>query len=120
MPGPPTRRTPAPAAAPTLPFAGCSTFTDASATSANRTISFACCSYTPSCLQIAVGQSVTFSGSFSFHPLDQACGPAPVIATTASGASASFTFTDPGVYGFNCQVHGSAAGTGMAGAILVQ
>jgi plastocyanin len=100
-------------------FAGCTNYTDATAAGANRTISFACCQYTPKCLKIAAGQSVTFSGSFGSHPLNQACGPAQVIVG-ASAANASFPFDLPGEYGFYCGVHGTVAGGGMAGSILVQ
>ena len=94
-------------------FAGCSTFSDGTA------ISFASFSYTPKCLRVKVGQAVSFSGSFSAHPLEQACGPAPVITATASGSSASFSFSKPGLYGYYCTLHGAASGTGMAGAIEV-
>jgi plastocyanin len=101
-------------------FAGCATYVDATAEAANRTVAFSSFQYSPKCLQVAAGQSVTFSGSFSFHPLKQACGPAPVITATSTGSSKSFVFTDPGEYGYFCSAHGSAAGTGMAGSILVQ
>src|SRR5262245_57042802 len=43
---------------------------DASAQGANRTITFDDSdTYTPKCLRIAAGQSVTWSGSFGDHPL---------------------------------------------------
>ncbi|MGC4119660.1 MAG: hypothetical protein QM765_34835 [Myxococcales bacterium] len=100
-------------------FAGCTTYQDATA-GGPQTISFAPVAYSPKCLKVAAGQTVTFSGSFSFHPLSQACGPADVITDTSSGTSKSFVFAEPGTYGYYCTAHGSAAGSGMAGSILVE
>ncbi len=98
-------------------FAGCTTFTDG--TAGAQTVSFPGFDYSPKCLRVKVGQAVTFSGSFSAHPLEQSCGPATVIASTSSGSSASFTFTKAGLYGYYCTLHGTASGSGMAGAIEV-
>jgi plastocyanin len=97
-------------------FAGCSTFT------AGTTVSFSGggFAYTPKCLRVKAGTAVTFNGSFSFHPLAQACGPASEITATSSGSSASFLFKAPGLYAYYCTAHGSATGTGMAGAIEVE
>jgi plastocyanin len=100
-------------------FAGCNTYTDATAAGADRTISFTCCQYTPKCLKIASGQSVTFAGSFGSHPLHQACGPASEITSTSAGNSATFMLDVPGEYGFYCSVHGNPTGSGMAGSIQV-
>jgi plastocyanin len=94
-------------------FAGCTTFDDRTDPSAARTVSFACCAYTPHCMRIKAGQAVTFSGSFTAHPLAQACGPAPVVSNSAG----PFTFDAPGAYGYFCEVHGGGDGSGMAGAI---
>ena len=102
------------------PYAACSSYSDATAPGASRGVSFTCCQYAPKCLRIAAGQSVTFTGSFGAHPLEQACGPAGAIATTSSGSSATFVFTVPGDYGFFCDLHGTPGGTGMAGSILVE
>jgi plastocyanin len=101
-------------------FAGCSSYVDATGSGANRTISFTCCQYSPKCMKVLAGQSVTFSGSFSTHPLHQSCGPSLAIDTTAAGSTASFVFDTPGEYGFYCSVHGTPEGAGMAGSILVQ
>jgi len=71
-------------------FAGCTTFEDKTG-SASVTVSFggaAGNTYSPKCIKVKVGTSVTFQGSFTFHPLQQACGPASVI-TNGSGSSAS-------------------------------
>jgi len=107
---------------PTCPasFAGCASYVDATANDAGRTVSFTSFQYVPKCLRIAAGQSVTFSGSFAVHPLKQACGPAAVIAPTASGSSATFVFEAPGAYGYFCSAHGTEGGSGMAGSVLVE
>jgi plastocyanin len=98
-------------------FASCTSFSDG--TAGTPTISFPGLAYDPKCLRLKVGQAVSFSGSFSAHPLEQACGPAPVIASTSSGTSASFSFSKPGLYGYYCTLHGTSTGSGMAGAIEV-
>jgi plastocyanin len=122
--GPDAAAAPGPDAGPSYPacaasYASCAGYTDATAPAADRTISFTCCQYTPKCLKIAAGQSVTFSGSFGSHPLDQACGPAQVIVGASAG-NATFQFDLPGEYGFYCAIHGTAGGGGMAGSILVE
>lgn len=98
-------------------FAGCTSFSDG--TTGTPTVSFPGLAYDPKCLRVKVGQTVSFSGSFSAHPLEQACGPATVIASTSTGSSASFSFSKPGLYGYYCTLHGTSAGSGMAGAIEV-
>jgi plastocyanin len=100
-------------------YAGCSTYTDLSAPSADRTVTFTFAQYTPKCIKIKAGQSVTFSGDFSSHPLRQACGTAGVIPNTDSGTTATVTFNTADTYGYYCLVHGSADGTGMAGSVQV-
>jgi plastocyanin len=70
----------------------------------------------PRCLQIKAGQTVTWTGSFSTHPLlaDEGDKPNPISTADTSGASATVTFPTAGTYGFKCQVHAS-----MTGAVLV-
>jgi plastocyanin len=97
---------------------GCTTFTDLTGT-ATPTITFGGADglhYLPNCAQLKVGQSVTFAGSFSSHPLFETCGPALAITQTSSGSTATFTFSDAGVYGFWCEIH---HGIGMVGALKV-
>src|SRR5436189_132519 len=48
---------------------GCSSYVDATASGANRTITFSGSGYSPDCIRISSSQSVTFSGSFFSHPL---------------------------------------------------
>lgn len=85
--------------------------------------------YSPKCLKVSAGATVTFMGSdsmetFSAHPLS----PAIPIATTAdspitstsAGTSKEFTFASPGYYPYYCSIHGTAAGGGWAGVVWVQ
>jgi plastocyanin len=72
--------------------------------------------YSPRCIMIQAGQSVTWSGAFSSHPLEPAGGdPGTPIKLTNSGTSQSFTFSTAGTFGFDCQFHPSI----MFGAIRV-
>ncbi len=57
---------------------GCTTFTNATMTSASRTITFGGSfgnAYDQKCLAVAAGQSVTWNGSFSAHPLQPGLAP---------------------------------------------
>lgn len=78
--------------------------------------------YSPACVRVRFGQSVTFQGGdFGSHPMTQACGPITMPAfEQSSGAAVSITFDKAlGVFGYFCTNHGSASGSGMAGAIEV-
>lgn len=73
--------------------------------------------YSPSCMRIKAGQSVTFAGNFAIFPLapmGQGAAASP-IAPTAAGATASFTFAAKGRYSF-----GSVATPTLRGAIDVK
>lgn len=73
--------------------------------------------YSPSCLRIKSGQSVTFAGNFAIYPLGpmgQGAAASPIIPT-AGGATASFTFAAKGRFGF-----GSAGVATMRGTIDVK
>jgi len=62
--------------------------------------------YTPNCVQIAKGQSVTWNADFTAHPLQASGGTTPSpITTTSSGTTVSVTFPNAGTYGFECQAH---------------
>jgi plastocyanin len=65
-------------------------------------------SYSPRCLRLARTAQVTFSGSFSNHPLSPTTGmgsaPNP-ITHTGSGTSATFTFNAAGFYPYHCDFH---------------
>jgi plastocyanin len=81
--------------------------------------------YAPACLRITAGESVTFMGDFSVHPMSP--GSSPTMTTTGSpnnpikpadsGSSSSVTFPTAGMYPYFCQMHYAA---GMAGVVLVQ
>ena len=92
------------------------------ATTANRTVTYGGNFevYTPKCMRIMVGQSVTFTGAgaetFADHPIEPACGPASAITPYDGGASATFTFNTIGLYGYSCATHEAE---GMRGAIMV-
>jgi len=74
-------------------------------------------SYSPKCILIAPGTSVSFEGEFSTHPLSPTVGSGNPITHTASGTTASFTFDAAGAFGYRCDVH---FGSGMCGAVYVQ
>jgi plastocyanin len=104
----------------------CNEATAMDATSMNAvTINFggsAGLAYSPKCVKVKAGTMVTFSGSFTTHPLAGGNSPPTVDATspiheTKTGMSAAFTMSSPGAYGFFCEVH---FGSGMQGAIFVQ
>ena len=78
--------------------------------------------YDHPCIKVDSGTMVTFSGSFSNHPLGGGDTPpvqdsASPITATISGTSATFTLGTPGVYGYFCSLH---YGSGMEGAIVVE
>jgi len=91
---------------------------------ASVTITFGVGGYTfsPACLVVSAGTKLVFEGTFSFHPLVGGSDGVPDAASpfepmTASGTSAEFTVTEPGAYGFYCQIH---VGLGMMGAVYVE
>ncbi len=111
----------------TMDFADCGVFTDLTdAASDARTISFSNYQYVPRCARIKAGQSVAFQGDFVTHPLVEACGPAdilerrlPLDASPGIDATASFTLSPSGLYGYYCLDHGNKQGAAMSGAINV-
>lgn len=77
--------------------------------------------YTPNCLRVAAGTTVTWMGNFMVHPLAPSTrgtvpNPIPLMAT---GTTQTVTFTTPGFYPFYCTAHGTNEGTGMAGVVWV-
>jgi plastocyanin len=90
---------------------------------ASRSIQISDDFYTPRCLRIAVGQSVTWNGDLDRHPLApgilrpsmvevQPGSPIPMVST---GLSAMATFPDAGLWAFYCPLHPP----GMAGVVYV-
>lgn len=100
-------------------FAGCTSFEDRTADGADRKVSFKDFQYTPKCLRMKVGQTVTFVGDFDRHPLVSACGPSLAMDKRTGSGSAGFMLTAPGIYGYYCLDHGNPAGAVMAGGIDV-
>lgn len=94
---------------------GCTTFEDH--TGGPFTITFTDFAYTPRCTKVSVGQPITFSGDFTFHPLSETCGPVDAIPRKTSGSTETVTFTTAGTYGFQCDRH--HATNDMVGAIQV-
>jgi len=108
---------------------------DRTASGADRTVHFDGSTYvfeyTPSCMRIAAGQSVTWQGdadynTFVFHPLRAGYivdvtkypDPGSPIQATSSGTQATFAFPNTGEFPFYCDLHGP--GFGMAGVIYVE
>jgi plastocyanin len=102
-------------------YAGCMTLTDMRGMSSVMITATASLQYTPKCIRISAGTMVTIEGSL-LHPLRGAtCSPADSpLPMTASMTGGTFTFANPGEYGFYCQNHGTNAGVGMAGLIVVE
>jgi plastocyanin len=99
---------------PTLALAlGAAVAAASPAGAADHAIGFAAYYYSPPDVTIRPGDTATFSGSFMNHPLVWDGGQ---FATTNSGTSQQFTFTQPGTYAFHCQFH---EGLGMKGVIRV-
>ncbi|HSQ61685.1 MAG TPA: plastocyanin/azurin family copper-binding protein, partial [Polyangiaceae bacterium] len=95
------------------PVNGCVNFTDFTAD--GGTITFptgaAPAQYSPNCVAIKVHQSVTWTGSFTSHPLVPKGGSTPTpITATSTGTTATFTFDNAGTYGYGCQIHPSMQG----------
>ncbi len=72
--------------------------------------------YSPADIIIFAGETVEWSGPFTFHPLVSDDNLWPVVNT---GNTFQFTFTQPGVYRYHCQIHGGPGGVGMSGVITV-
>jgi plastocyanin len=104
---------------------GCTTYADHSGSSDSRTIAFSNFQYTPPCMKILAGQTVTFSGTFGNHPLmpgvpsstTGTSSPSNPITATNTGSTLAVTFPTAGSFGYYCNFH---FGSGMYGAIEVQ
>jgi plastocyanin len=72
--------------------------------------------YSPNDITILAGDEVEWSGPFDSHPLVSDDNLWPVVNT---GDSFPFTFTQPGVYRYHCQIHGAPGGVGMSGVVRV-
>jgi plastocyanin len=104
------------------PVNGCSQadFVTMSDPSSMRIITFPTTSspiqYAPPCMKIKVGQSVTWNGAFTHHPLEPAGGDAMTpIPALNTGTTTTVAFPRAGTFGFECAAHPNV----MFGAILV-
>jgi plastocyanin len=85
-------------------------FVDKSAPNDSRAITWDF-NVSPKCILIAKGQTVTWNGTLTTHPLAPFNGDANnPIMTTSSGTTVNFTFANQGNYGFHCNVHASMQG----------
>jgi plastocyanin len=87
---------------------GCTSYTDMTAN--GGTIEgpkdFNPAQFSPNCVEIRAGQSVTWNVDFAAHPLAASGGDSPSpIATTSSGTTVTFAFPNAGVFGYHCLAH---------------
>jgi plastocyanin len=85
----------------------------APAGAADQPITFTFPAYSPPEVTIKTGDTATFSGSFSNHPL---VWDGSEFAETNSGSAKAFSFTQPGDHPFHCRLHQA---NGMVGVIHV-
>jgi len=86
---------------------GCTTFADETASGGAIAWDF---NVTPKCVKVKVGQAVTWTGDFSFHPLAPFNGDTPNPITTGSGGTSKVTFPTAGTFGFHCLTHPAMQG----------
>jgi plastocyanin len=85
----------------------------APARAADHPVAFADFTYSPPDVSIAAGDTVTFSGNFTRHPLHW---DGEAFGRNDTGTSHQFTFTRPGTYTYYCEQH---AALGMKGVVRV-
>jgi plastocyanin len=89
---------------------GCTTFTDMTASGGTITGPSGAtpAQYAPNCVQIKVGQSVTWTSDFTDHPLVPTSGvgtqPNPITATS-TGTTVTIAFPAAGTFAYNCGIH---------------
>jgi len=118
-----------PASAPGLNGCSDADFIDRTAAGAERTVAFGTgaspFTYAPKCITVAAGQTVTFMGDLSVHPLAPGTSPAAMsagtagnpIARTGAGTMARVTFAGAGTYPYFCELHYAG---GMVGVVRVR
>src|SRR5687768_1926128 len=94
-------------------------FTLCSAFATNRIISFGSNYYNPSNFTVMVGDTITWQGDFSHHPLSTTAIPSGAVGiyNVSSGNSYSYKVVMAGTYGFRC-IAGSI--TGMEGSFKAE
>jgi plastocyanin len=99
---------------------GCTTFTDLTADGGVITgpSGAVAAQYSPNCVHVKVGQSITWNSDFTNHPLVPTAGvgtqPNP-ITPTSTGSTVTFAFPQPGTFAYNCGIHSTI----MLGAVEV-
>jgi plastocyanin len=99
---------------------GCTTFTDMTADGGVITgpSTGTPAQYSPNCVHVKVGQSVTWNSDFTAHPLTPSSGvgtqPNPITATS-TGTTVTIAFPAAGTFAYNCGIHS----TTMQGAVEV-
>ncbi|MFO0679612.1 MAG: hypothetical protein U0169_24000 [Polyangiaceae bacterium] len=95
---------------------GAADFVDRSDATASRNLTwdFDAGSIPERCMKIKVGQTVTWTGNFTTHPLVGGGGDTPNPVDGAQTAGGMATFANAGTYGYFCDNHAF-----MKGAILV-
>lgn len=121
----PTAANDAPTAVPLLNDCAAMDYVDRTGGADDRTVTpRGSTSYSPRCMTIRAGQTVTFSMSFAAHPLSAgvphgssagATTPSPIL-TQRSGSSYAVTFASTGYFPFYCTTHGHL---NMAGVVRV-
>lgn len=111
-------------------YAGCTTATTMDMTGASITnVPIAATSsftYDPPCIRIRAGTMVTITNTTTHPVVASACSPTntpmPLTATPAASpaTTSTYTFSNAGLYGYHCNVHGNQAGTTMSGLIIVE
>lgn len=68
--------------------------------------------YAPNILDVAVGDTIVWSGDFGSHPLASTSVPATAMPfSNSSGSVFSYIIKVAGSYTFHCQIHSSMTGT---------
>lgn len=95
---------------------GCTTFVDLTRGTADITWDLSLVGTPGRCLMVKQGQTVTWNGDFTSHPLKASGGttPSPIVNGQPGDTDVAIQFDDPGVYGYVCEIHAS-----MTGAIQV-
>lgn len=114
----------APSDASTATVNGCTYGAAQNVTATMLTVTFPGLSYAPKCARIRAGQSATFTGSFSSHPLRAGTvvggtatpDPGSRIASKSSGSTVTYSFPSAGTFPYYCDFH---YGVGMTGVIYV-
>jgi len=87
---------------------GCTAYTDMTTGTAviNGPATAAAAQYSPNCIHVKVGQSVTWNSDFADHPLVAFGGDSPnPIQSTATGTTVTFAFPNAGTFGYHCGIH---------------